>query len=90
MRARGVIHSLTSKKFTESQIDRSRYKFFKFYKVCGQECDLTLDVYMQGLREKVLSVLVNYEDPRDNHGIATKLPIWENNPTWQVSIKYGS
>lgn len=90
MRVTGIIQSLTGKKYSETQIDRSRYKFFKFYKVCGQECDLTLDVYMQGLRDKVLSILVNFEDPRDEHGIATKLPVWENDPTWKVSIKYGS
>jgi len=45
---------------TESQIDRSRYKFFKFYKTCGQECDLVLDVTPHGVHNKVLSVLINY------------------------------
>lgn len=90
MRVRGVIQSLSDKKYSETQIDRSRYKFFKFNKVCGQECDLSLDVYMQGLQDKVLSILVNYQDPRDNHGITAKLPVWQNNPTWQVSIKYSS
>jgi len=45
---------------TESQIDHSRYKFFKFYKTCGQECDLVFDVAPHGVHNKVLSVLINY------------------------------
>ena len=49
MKVNGMIKSLTDKKYTETQIDRSRYKFFKFYKACGQECDLGIDVYMHGL-----------------------------------------
>lgn len=61
-----------------------------FYKTCGQDCDITLNVYPHGLHDKVLAVLVNYQDPRDKEGIATKLPTWSTNPTWQVSIKYSS
>lgn len=47
-------------------------------------------MYPHGLRDKVLSVLVNYQDPREKQGIATKLPKWSTNPTWAISIKYGS
>jgi len=37
-----------------------------------------------------MTVLINYQDPRDNSGIGSKLPTWTNDPIWKVSIKYAS
>ena len=67
----GVISSKTGQNYNQKQIDRSRYRYFKFFKACGQECDVNLDIYPHGLEDNVMSVLVNYQDPRDEKRITS-------------------
>ena len=56
--------------------DITRYKFYKFYKPCGEECDLILDVIPHSSYGSVLSVLINYDNPAEASGNAAKLPTW--------------
>jgi hypothetical protein len=70
--------------------DLSRYKFYKFFKSCDEECDLEIYVFPQSGNGELISVLVNYEDLTDASLDVAKLPTWNNEPVWSASLKLGS
>lgn len=70
--------------------DLSRYKFYKFFKSCNEECDLEIYVYPETSNGEVISVLVNYEDLTDASLDVAKLPTWNNEPVWTASFKLAS
>jgi len=41
----------------------SRYSFFKYYKGCGKECDIVIEVQPISSLDSVVSVLINFENP---------------------------
>jgi len=78
VRAEGLIHGKEQDDENASGMteDITRYKFYKFYKPCGEECDLILDVIPHSSYGSVLSVLINYDNPAEASGNAAKLPTW--------------
>lgn len=75
---------------TKDESDLSRYSFFKYYKGCGKDCDIVIEVEPISTLDSVVSVLVNFENPQDLGSGITKLPTWENSPDWTVSLKRSS
>ena len=66
------------------------YKFFKFFKPCGLECNLNVQVQPLADKQQVFSILVNYQSERELSQGGVKLPVWNNDPMWSANLMHSA